>query len=362
MKNHVVKSIGVALLSVVVWSCQEREPEPQAYDNGVLVMNAGNFFDNNGSISFFRREQSTAEGDVFMKENGAPLTGGVQGYAEAGDYGIILVDNSTAGQDKVEIINRGTFKREGTLAAPDIENPRSVVIAGTTKAYVSCWDATGDFSNFLKNPGYVAVIDLSTQRIVKKIAAPKGADRMVRVGNEVYLGTAGEATSLTVIDVATDEVKKSVAVGTMPNPIAVDANGKLWVESGSNVVRLNPQTGTIEATMKVGNHPVKTASHFAISPDLRSFYFVYSFYDSADGFKQKGEVYRFSINDTSIPATQPFVRRVFSGLAVDPMQGLVYAGVTPSFKQSGYVLRYRPDGSVVDSLRVEIAPSGFYFK
>jgi YVTN family beta-propeller protein len=361
MQKQVVKGLAVVALSVGMWSCREKDPEPKAYDSGVVVLNGGNFFDNNGSLSFFAREQSVAEGDVFLKENGSPLTGGVQGYAEGGGYGLILVDNSTAGQDKVEIVTAGTFKRVGTLRAPDIENPRSVVVVSGTKAYVSCWDATGDFSDFYKNPGYVAVVDLPTQRVVKRIAAPKGAERLVQVGTEVYVGTSA-GTVLTVLDVATDAVKRSITVGTSPNPIALDANGKLWVESGSNVVRLNPASGAVEATLRVGTHPAKTASQFAISPDLRSFYFVYSFFDPADGFKQKGEVYRFSITDASISASQPFVRRVFSGLAVDPMQGLVYAGVTPSFKQAGYVVRYRTDATVVDSVKVEIAPSGFYFK
>jgi hypothetical protein len=53
---------------------------------------------------------------------------------------------------------------------------------------------------------------------------------------------------------------------------------------------------------------------------------------------------------------------LFSGLGVDPLQGLIYGGVTPTFKQSGYVVRYRPDGSVVDSIRVDISPSEFMFK
>ncbi|GAB3176814.1 YncE family protein [Telluribacter humicola] len=363
MNKLVLRVLGVGLLAGISWSCQERDPEPQqAYDNGVFVLNAGNFTDNNGSISFFNREKTTAEGDIFFKENGAALTGGVQGYAEGGGYGLILVDNSTAGQDKVEIVNSGTFKREATLAAPDIENPRSVVVVNATKAYVACWDATGDFSNFYKNPGYIAVVDLVTKKVTKKIAVNKGAERMVQVGNDVYLGYVGDANSITVIDAGTDAIKRSIQVGTAPNPIAVDANGKIWVSSGKEVVRINPQSNAVETTLKVGSDLRKSASHFAMSPDRQNIYFLYSFYDAADGYKQKGEVYRFSINDTSISATQPFANRVFSGLSVDPMQGLIYAGVTPSFKQSGYVLRYRTDGSVVDSVKVEIAPSGFYFK
>jgi hypothetical protein len=90
---------------------------------------------------------------------------------------------------------------------------------------------------------------------------------------------------------------------------------------------------------------------------------VYSFYDPADGYKQKGETYSFSINDTSIPANTPYINRLFSGLGVDPRDGTIYAGVTPSYKQAGYVLRFNPTTvRLIDSVRVEIAPSGFYFR
>ena len=48
---------------------------------------------------------------------------------------------------------------------------------------------------------------------------------------------------------------------------------------------------------------------------------------------------------------------------IDPKDGTIYAGVTPSYKQAGYVLRYEPSNKrIIDSVKVEIAPSGFYFK
>jgi hypothetical protein len=49
-------------------------------------------------------------------------------------------------------------------------------------------------------------------------------------------------------------------------------------------------------------------------------------------------------------------------LAVDPQTGNLYAGLVPSFKQAGFVFRYKPDGSFIDSVKAEIAPSKFFFK
>ncbi len=365
MKKQVFKVLSAVLLGGMVVACREKAPDPAKYELGVLVLNSGNFFQNNGSISYFPREKNVAQTDIFQKENGQPLKGGVQGYAETGGHSLILVDNSEPGLDKVEIVQFGNFKTEATLKSPDIENPRDVVGVSPTKAYVSCWGATGS-NPFFVNPGYIAVVDLTTFKVTKKIPVQKGAERMVKVGNEVYLGTynfvdnGAEGDLLTVIDVTKDEVKSQIKVGNNPSPQALDANGKLWVSTGQSIVRLNPVSKMVEANIKIGSDSRTTPSHFAITGDGKGFFYENS-YSDAD-YKEIGATYFFNITDTTIPANKPVINRLFSGLAVDPLQNLLYAGVTPSYAQAGYVVRYRPDGMVVDSIKVEIGPSGFFFK
>lgn len=361
MKKQILKVLSVVLLVGSLNACREKEPEPEVYELGVMVLNSGNFFDNNGSVSFLKREKNDAILDLFEKENGRNFKGGVQGYAETGEHTLILIDNDKAGLDKVEIVNFGKWDSEASLGAPDIENPRAVIGISPTKAYVSCYGATGIYPNYFANPGYVAVIDLSTMKVVKKIPAQKGAEKMVKLGNDVYLGNASGADELLVIDATTDAVKRTLKIGAGPAPISPDANGKLWVQTGFSVVRLNPKTDQVEAKMRVGNDSRKSPSMFAVKPDGRGFYYVYSYYDSASGVT-KGETHYFSIDATSIPGDKPIISRAFTGLGVDPLQGLIYGGVTPSYKQAGYVVRYRQDGTKLDSIKVGIAPSGFFFK
>lgn len=364
MINQPTTRIALSLLTLIVLSCKTPDPEPSPYGAGVYIINSGNFQDNNGSISFLPRNATTASTDIFNAVNARSLTGGVQDYTEIDGKGIILVDNSTAGQDKIELVESGTFKSLATFKSPDVENPRYVVQAGPNKAYVSCWDATGDFSNFYPKPGYVLVLDLAARTVVKKIPVTKGANRMVLVGSEVYVGSAGGERVLTVIDTQKDEVRQpGIDVGVNTNPIAVDFNGKLWAYASSvkEMVKINTGTKAVELRMKVGSS-AKSPGSITLSKDRQSFYFVNSFYDAADSYKEKGETYSFKIDDTSIPATTPFIRRLFSGLGVDPQTGYLYAGVTPSYKQAGYVLRYQPDGVLIDSVKAEIGPSKFYFR
>ncbi|CAG5071658.1 hypothetical protein DYBT9623_03649 [Dyadobacter sp. CECT 9623] len=359
MKKQLSGLLFFAAFSVLVSSCDQSDPEPKGdYTAGVFVLNEGNFFQNNGAVSFFTREQTTADPDIFSKVNGSALTGGVQGYAAIGEQGVILVDNANAGMDKVEFVNSNTFQRQGTIGAPDIENPREVVVAGN-KAYVSCWGSNADYTYAT---GYIAIIDLNTKKVTNKINIASGPENMVFAGGKLFVGTVsdGGGKTLTVIDAATETIAKPIVLDGSVTPIGLDANGKLWVGAGLKAVRIDPASYAVENTLTISADSRKFAGHFAFTSDLKSVVYTLSYYDA--NFVAHGETYKFGIADTQISLATPLIKRVFTGLAVDPSQGLIYAGVTPSYAQAGYAVRYRADGTLVDSIKVNVAPTGFFFK
>jgi hypothetical protein len=358
MKKQLTRILTITLISAIAWSCNQSDPTPKGtYVQGVFVTNIGNFFQNNGSLSYFSREKNVADADVYSLVNGSTLKGGIQGYTTAGDFGVILVDNSSPGADKVEIVNANTLVNEGSIYGPDIENPRKAVAVGNNKVYVTNWNTLN--SNYSYPVGYVAVVDLETKKVIKKINTDKGPENLVFYNDKVFVGdyVSSEGKNLTVISTSSDEVTRTISFSTAPNPIGVDANGKLWVQAGLDLIRLNPDTYEKETTLKISKDPSKSADYFALSPDLRTIYFMLT-----SNFGSNGEAYKFSITDTQVDVTTPFVKRVFTALAVDPLQGLIYGAVTPSPLQSGYAIRYRADGTLVDSIKVGIAPNGFYFR
>lgn len=351
MKYQVTKGIALGLLALSVWNCKTSDPEPTPYESGVLILNEGNFSQNNGTISFLSRTGNTVATNIFQVANPSlALTGGVQGYTEVNGKGLILVDNSSTAQDKVEIVEGSTFKSRATLKTPDIENPRQVIAAGSNKAYVSCWDVSGDFSagTFYKDPGYIAVVDLNTGTLTKKIPAVKGVEKMVVAGTEAFVGSnaySGNQTLL-VIDLNTDTEKQRIAFGSAPEPIALDANGRLWIQAGKDLVQMNPSDRSIAKRLTFSATP----GSVTISPDKRNFYYTLS-----------GKTYRIGIDATTASGSQ-VIARSFTSLGIDPQTNRIYGSVVPSQAQVGYVLRYESSGTLVDSVRAEIAPSGFYFR
>jgi hypothetical protein len=264
---------------------------------------------------------------------------------------LILVDNTAAGQDKVEIVEDGTFKSRATLKTPDIENPRRVIYAASNKAYVSCWDMSGSFAagTFFKDPGYIAVVDVNAGTVTKKIPAVKAAEGMVLVGNEVFVGSVsyGGNNTMAIINTNTDELVQKVDMGGAPEPIAVDVNGKLWVLVDQTMICYNAGARTIEKRVPLNATPTSVA----ISRDKKSFYFSTS-----------TRTYRFAITDTSVPTTA-VQNRSFSAIGIDPGTGIFYGSQNPVvYDRAGYVIRYQETGGLIDSVRAEIAPSRFFFR
>lgn len=356
--NYRIFMLG--LLAISTLACDKNEDPTGAeglYTQGTLVLNEGNFMDNNGTVSHIHG--STVKYDVFQTENLRSLSGSITAYATAGGRGILLVDNSTGGQDKIEIVDAKTFKSLATVPSAEIENPREILKINEDKVYISAWDAIGSWPNTYINPGYIAVLDVKSGKITKKIPVQHGAQSMVKVGSEVYVGSAySDKALLSVIQTATDAVSTTVTTGLNPEVIGLDAQQNLWFFDGE-LKRLNPGTKAVEAALKV-NDASRTAGKFSLSKDGRKILYTLSYFDT--NFVEKGALYQTDISATEVNTATPLVSRTFYGVDVDPYTGQIYGTIVPSFKQAGYVLRYQENGTLIDSLKAEIGPSKFFFQ
>jgi YVTN family beta-propeller protein len=351
-----------AFAAIILNACGVIETTPaQPYDDGVFVINGGNFFDNNGSLSLLQRDSKTATFDIFMKENTRTFAGGISDYNEIDEKGIVLIDNSTDGKDAIEIVNAHTFKTIASIKG-EVDNPRKVVKAANNKAYITCWDAFN--TDYSYKTGFVVVLDLTTNKITKKILVDKGAESIVVIGTNAYVGNVGSQKTIKVIDILKDEVTATIEVGANPSNFVLDANNKIWLTAGNEkgvteLILFNPSTKMLESKLKAGTNDKKSPSNLSISKDKKTIYYTYNFYDAADGYKLKGEINALNIADGS---TKIFINRTYASVGFDNESNQVYTSLIPSYKQAGYIFRYQATGTLVDSVKTEIGPIGFFFK
>lgn len=356
-----IKTLCICLASagiILFNGCSKDDAPAPGGGNGVsrnvYIVNEGSFGSSDASISTFNVDSKTFIEDIFMQENQRPLGDVAQSMIMHNNKGYIVVNVSAT----VEVVNKSTFVSEGTITG--FASPRFILPVNNTKAYVSDWSADN-----------IKIVNLSSLSITGSIPAGSGPEQMVISGTKLFVTNSGgfsTDSTVTVIDMITDNVIATIQVGMNPNSIRLDKNGKVWVlctgwygpdftggtsdDVAGKLVRIDPATNIIEAVFAMGqfDHPVR----LNMNKSLDQLFYLrgLSAYD--------GSVFKMNIDDASLPAT-PLVDKIFYGLGIDPVNGDIYGGYAPVFGQQGYMFRYESNGALKDSVKVGIGPNSFVF-
>jgi hypothetical protein len=322
--------------------------EQTPYQSGVFVSCEGPFQTGSGTISFLNRSTKVVSNDIFQTVNGRPLGNVVQSINVYNGKGYIVVNNA----GKVEVVSIGDFKSVGKIDG--LTSPRYFIGLNSSKGYVS------DMS------GSVAVVDLSSNTVVKTISNGRSPDQMEIVNDKLFVlnyGGLGTDSTITVINTQSDTVEATVNVYYKPNSIKVDANGKLWVMCGGrgytgypqvddtpgHLLCIDPSTYNIEKDLAfpaTGDHP----EHMVIDKESATVYYL-----------DNNKVYAFGLN-SAVLSTTALISRSFYALGYDGVEDYLYAGDPVDYASNGWVYRYHANnGTSVDSFRVGIIPGNFYF-
>lgn len=321
--------------------------------NGTFIVNEGAFGNSNATISFLNSGTDQLSNDYFLDANSYPLGDVAQSMYIKGDRGYIVVNNS----QKVEVVNRNTCTSIATITG--FSGPR-YFIAGETKGYVSDW-----FDNDVK------VIDLGSNTITGTIPTGAGPEQMIIVNSYLFVanvGGWGSDSTVTVIDTGTDSVVSTLTVGMNPNSIALADDGSLYVLCGGSVGpdftggtaddiagsiwQVDPSQLLINdsQTFMQSDHPSK----LNYDKENNRMYFLLG----SDGYN--GAIKYFTPGPLPVTLVQLDARK-FYGLGVAPSGDVIYGGLAPGFTQKGYIFRFNLNGSLIDSMKVGVAPNGFAF-
>ena len=171
----------------------------------------------------------------------------------------IYVVNSTP--PGITIIDGRTDAVTKTIALAEGSNPWDMAFVGANKAYVT---------NLLANS--VTVVDLATGDSLNTIAVGEGPEGILVVDNTAYVTNTGgfpdfSPSTVSVIDIRTDQVTKTLAVPMNPQELALTPDGNIHVVCTGNfgnvsgkVVVINPFgdvdfTPLVTDTVEIGGSP-----------------------------------------------------------------------------------------------------------
>lgn len=323
-------------------SCKEKPTPtvPFEYEDGVLVVNEGNFQGGNASLTFIRRSDDSLRDDVFKLENERPLGDVAQSVTVIGNKVYVVVNNS----GKIEVVDLPSFKSSCTITGMD--SPRYLQPLGNDRALVS--DLYADA---------IHVVNLSTCSHASTIPVGGWTEEMATWGSRVYVAQTG-TDQLLVLDAVSLSLIDSITVGREPNSICIDAHGKLWVLCGNALGQATPRLVRVDlATLQVeSDWPFPSAQQSPMR--LRRNVVGDSLYFIHDG------IYRMSILDTQLPSNPwiPKGSHNWYALDVDPVTGNIYAGDALDFQRRGKVYRFSPNATTpLATFEVGLIPGSFCF-
>jgi len=337
----------------VISSCKKDADNPVINvktDQRVLIVNEGPFQSGSGSLSIYYRDTEEVDNHVFEGVNGFTLGNLVQSICVHKDKIYIVVNNA----GRIEVAAKDELVSIGAIEG--INLPRYFLGLDAFKAYVTSWD------------NKVYIVDLNSNTISGDIATATGPEKMLRVGESVWVLNQGGLSidsSITVIDINTDNVINSLIVGDKPGGIVQDKNGLVWVmcsgkgwngfpgadDTKGKLVCIDPQDYSIIKTLEfpgTTDHPEK----LVIDKAGEKMFFNYP-----------GGLYSQDVSaqtlELNLVVSSP---TMFYALGFDPVSGMVFTSNPLDFVQNGLVYRIDPDlNEKVDSFSAGIIPGGFFF-
>lgn len=206
------------LFVLMIAGCSENPVGPTApaiqANKGVYVVNEGLYSQNNSSITFFDLSAKTATLDAFQAANGRSLGDTGNELVVSGKTGFITVNVS----NKVEIIDINTFKSKGSIDLGAFSGPRRVWAKDSVTAYVTAFS------------GKVYRINASTLAVEKEITVGGFPEGIIEHNGKLLVANSGlgGGNTVSVIDLATESVVKTITVGTNPINMIKDRNNFIY--------------------------------------------------------------------------------------------------------------------------------------
>ncbi len=346
-------ALALAFSGLLLASCESKNdvtPTPSAGPGtNVYVTNEGAYGKSTASVSFFDKTTKAVTADIFQATNARALGDVAQSMSVYNGTGYIVVNNS----NKVEVVSLPDFKSTATISS--LVQPRYLVSTAAGKGYVTEWlSATA---------GRVSVINLATNTITATIATGRNPEKPLNTNGIIYVPNSDENT-ITVIDGSQDKVSSTITVSDGPGSMAVDKSGYIWVlcsgitryggaptypvlsSTPGALIRLGAGASLPQLTLPfaAGSSPSK----LRVSPAGDQLYYSLG-----------AAEYRMDVTASTLPAT-PLIRRRFYGFDIDPKDNTLY-GCSASFTGASKLLRYRADGTVIDSVATGTGSNGVTF-
>ena len=341
-----VKQVILLLLaaSLLFSACSEKDDccdNPQAdYSKGIFVVNEGPF-GGTGTISWYNPETGETQDSLFEKaNNGAVLGQFVQSLTFHNNNAYIVVN----GANRVVVVDAKSFKFIATIGG--LEQPRFFLPLDNNTAYVSQWGNDG-------LTGSVAKVNLNTHAVLTNIPTGHGPEKMVRLGDKVYVansGGYGKDSTLTEILITSDSPQiLALPAGINPSMLVFN-NQKLYYLCKGFYLDTDPKGYLDYVNGGSGIETPASSDDLLVDENTGEMYFFggNKIYKATSG--AQGPQFSAWLSPNVSGLQTPY------GLAFDKDQNLLYCADAKDYSSAGKVYVFKTDGTQMGSFRTGLLP------
>jgi DNA-binding beta-propeller fold protein YncE len=312
----------------------------------VYVLNQGAFMQGNASITAYDPATGEVQQNVFQQANERPIGDIAQHSALMNGKLYVLISNS----NKLEIVNPETFVAETTIFVDDFggSSPTWIQQVSETKAYIS--NLTGTT---------VSILDLESDEITGSIEVGPNPEGIAVTNGKAYIALTefGEGQEIAIVDITGDSLIETLQVHDNPRFPFVAEDGLVWVlstgnygfgdlpESFGQLRAVDPETDTVVETIELGGKPGQVQYDAAADQ-------VYVL----NGGIQQVDLGSGEVTEEFFSETAYFSLGLWQG-----DESAFYAGFAPDFSSAGRVDILNAEGDVMDEFTTGTGPGFVQF-
>ncbi|MBU2444522.1 MAG: hypothetical protein KJ666_02970 [Bacteroidetes bacterium] len=342
-------SILLILLSTLIISCsKENNPinDWKTFKDGIYILNEGNYGRNNSEISHYDLTTKKVIDNFYSAANGRSIGDNANSIFFFEAKAFIAVDAS----NKIEVMNLADGKSLGMIDLGTKGSPREIFILNSSRGFVT---------SFSKN----AVIEFNpkTLSITREIPVGKFPEGIVLKNDRLFVANSdlGNGSTVSVIDINTNAVVKTLSVGQNPRMLSHSNDGKIIISCSGDFFDTNFISGfyVIDPSLLIVVDSVKLAYHpqdFIIS---KSNFLLYI------NDKGVGRINLSTKNVDTVFISGSTVNDIFGipyALAFDEITEQLYVSNPKDFTQNGEIKIFDKTGNYLSKFDVKINPGGIY--
>jgi hypothetical protein len=351
LNNFIKLSLFLVSAIVLLWGCKKDPVTPEnKFIRGCFILNEGPFQTGTGTITFRNSDTDEVLQDIYGAANGNAALGNiVQSMLVAGDKAFVVVNNA----NKIVVVEDSTFKKVTEITG--FELPRYILKISDDEALVTEWGASG-------GNGSLKLLDLNTYQVKKTITAGKGPERMVMVGDSVFIansGGLGRDSTVMIYKLSTQEIISTIVVGDNPVSVQADDSGDVWTLCRGYTDWNNPANSTPGRLSVVRNQGVI----YQLEVPNGSTNLVYDNSKDALYFTDGTTIYRrYEYELAAEPLFAFITGGSYYALGVESGTGRIFTSDPKDYSSKGDINIYSNQGVLEETFQAGVIPGCFYFR